>query len=801
MKCKSCSADIPTDAKFCPECGTTADHGAECKFCHKVNDAEAAFCDDCGSPLKSDISSVSGTASPNLSKAIGSYFTYLLDEDSYRDVSSMSIEIPYGAIGVTLVDGRVEGVRQQNNYDGNKKNSIKDFLTGLYELGIGLLGQRKQDIKTYVLLNLQDLAIVSYTHPIPTPGALDASLRFDFWIESGSNSESVNKLPDNSPERIRHNDKLRNIGLFFERCVGKKRALTLNDFKNLAIANIPSLIDSIDPQSLATNAGLDQLRLRLLQATGISSRCTYTRGKTTERRYLDVSKFQKPVSCPGCSTKYSSKLKFCEVCGEDLSNSDWVKGALFLQAENGDEITLRLNLLQDADSGVIRKTDEEIAEVVIQHLNPVLRRRSVASLMEPSVLAELETALNANLTRDFQGYISDIKVVDVRTANEEWFFKTDALIKEELRKIETDTRFLVVDDGKTDYLEAAFSVALRRIKQGNTEELTLRKTALEAKMKMSEVEIEEHALNTKTDLRKESIDDVAARERMIRERELNRDRVTGDREDEVSEVDHRLNLDVKVAKHDIDLADLTGEAQSRSKRRDVSDTSFEQEEALRLEAERKKQLGHIDEDLKDRETQRRLDKLKAMADVRSSMVKQDNDFELSKAESLKGMTPAEILAMQAAQLVKSGGTGAAADIVKAIAESHAAASGAGIKDELYQQMLKVQQESSQVAIDAHKSAAESALKSSENMAKVAGAAATASSDGYKEAAKIAQTTNEKSMESMAKVATATAGRKTVGEKDEKDSDKQDCVNSACDHVFEGKPKKFCPKCGTNQTEE
>jgi hypothetical protein len=318
---------------------------------------------------------------------------------------------------------------------------------------------------------------------------------------------------------------------------------------------------------------------------------------------------------------------------------------------------------------------------------------------------------------------------------------------------------------------------------------------------MSEVEIEEHALNTKTDLRKESIDDVAARERMIRERELNRDRVTGDREDEVSEVDHRLNLDVKVAKHDIDLADLTGEAQSRSKRRDVSDTSFEQEEALRLEAERKKQLGHIDEDLKDREARRNNEGLDQIMQRQAQLAKQDIDFELSKTQAMKGMTPAEILAMQAAQLVKSGGTGAAADIVKAIAESHAAASGAGIKDELYQQMLKVQQESSQVAIDAHKSAAESALKSSENMAKVAGAAATTSNDGYKEAAKIAQTTNEKSMESMAKVATATAGRKTVGEKDEKDSDKQDCVNSACDHVFEGKPKKFCPKCGTNQTEE
>lgn len=782
MKCTVCSAEILADGKFCQECGTTVALLVPCKFsCGEMNPPDADFCPGCGKSQKSDLPSVANPASAPLSKAIGSDFTYLLDEDSYRDVSSMNIEVPYGAVGVTMVDGKVEGVRQQQNYDGNKKNSIKDFLTGLYEAGIGLLGQRKQDIKTYVLLDLQGLAIVSHIQPIPTPGALDASLRFDFWIESHGDKTS--------PEQ------LKNIGLFFERCVGKKRALTLNDFKNLAIANIPNLISSMDPQSLTTAAGLDQLRARLLQATGISSRCTYTRGRQMQRRYLEVSKFQKPVSCSNsdCGAQYTARLKFCEECGTDLSNSDWVKGALFLQAETGEEITLRLNLLQDADKGVIPKTDEQIAEVVIQHLNPVLRRRSVASLMESSVLAELGTALNANLMRDFEGYISDIKVVDIRTASEEWFFKTEALINEELRKIETDTRFLVVEDGKTDYLEAAFSVALRRIKQGDTEELTLRKTALEAKMKMSELEIEKHALNTKTDLRKESIDDVAARERMVRDRELNRDRVSGDREDEISEVDHRLNLDVKVATHDINMADLTGEAESRSKRRDISDTSFEQEEALRLDAERKKQLGHIDEDLKDREAKRNNEGLDLIMQRQAALAKQELDFELSKTQTMKGMSPAEILAMQAAQLVKSGGSGAAADIVKAIADSQAAASGASIKDELYDKMLKIQENASQMAVDAHKSAADSALKSSENMAKVAGAAASNSNEGYKEAAKIAQTTNEKSMESMAKVATATAGRKTG--KDEKDAsgDEWDCVE--CGKVSITKPGKFSTTCG------
>jgi hypothetical protein len=236
---------------------------------------------------------------------------------------------------------------------------------------------------------------------------------------------------------------------------------------------------------------------------------------------------------------------------------------------------------------------------------------------------------------------------------------------------------------------------------------------------------------------------------------------------------------------------MTGEAQSRSKRRDVSDLSFEQEEAIRLEAERMQKLGHIGEDLQDRQNQRQMDKLKAMAEMEANMAKQDNEFELSKVNSMKGMSAQEILLMQATQLAKAGQVIDTAEIIKAT-------SGASIKDEMYQKMLDIQRESSQSAIDAHKSAADSALKASENMAKVASNAAASSTDGYKEAAKIAQTTNEKSMDSMAKVATATAGRKTGKDDAESKSDTIACINSACDHIFEGKAKKFCTKCGTKQ---
>lgn len=791
MNCTSCNTDLPTGAVFCPECGTTVTATVACKFCGEANEPDEAFCSSCGKPTKSDLASVAKNATPILSKAIGSEFAWLFDEDNYRSVSSANVDIPYGAVAVTIVDGKVASVQEQSLYE--KKNSVLGFIKfigGIKDQLLDLAFGKDQKVQSYILLNLQGLPIVTYTHPVPTPGSLDAALRFEFWIETNGDKTT--------PEQ------LKNIGTFFQRCMGAKRTLSINDFLNLAIGNIPNLLAGISTSNLNQQSEREKISQLLLQATGISSKCVYVRSRKSEQKTIDISKYQKPITCSGCDSQYFSALKFCEVCGQDLSGS-LIPSASFLQAENKEEITIRLRYTQDIEDGVVTKTSEEISEAVVSLLGPLLRRRTVASLMDGAALAELEAVLNADLVKQFQGYITDFKVMDIRTASEDWFFKTDALVQEELRKIESDKQFLAVDGAKIDLQEAAFAITMRRVRQGDSEELQLRKAGLEARKNIAEVEIDEHELETRVDLRKEVIDDQAEQERlerekakMLRERDFNREQAKGDREDEHSSVDHTMGLEKKVASHDIDLADMTGEAQSRAKRRDISDGSFEQEEAIRLEAERKHKLGHIEEDLQDRQNQRQVDKLKAMAEMEANMAKQDADFELAKVDGMKSMDAQQILAMQAAQLVKTGGNNAAADIVKAIAESQAAAAGAGIKDELYSKMLDIQKEASQSAIDAHKSAAEVALKSSENMSKVASSAAVNSSDGYKEAAKIAQTTNEKSMESMAKVATATAGRKTGKEEAESKNDRIACINSECEHEFEGKAKKFCPKCGTNQ---
>jgi predicted amidophosphoribosyltransferase len=53
MKCSRCQQDAPSDAEFCPECGTKL--AAVCAQCGTANASGHKFCKKCGQPLTSAV--------------------------------------------------------------------------------------------------------------------------------------------------------------------------------------------------------------------------------------------------------------------------------------------------------------------------------------------------------------------------------------------------------------------------------------------------------------------------------------------------------------------------------------------------------------------------------------------------------------------------------------------------------------------------------------------------------------------------------------------------------------------------
>ena len=805
MNCQSCKAEIPAGGKFCPECGATASSTISCTHCGDQNPPNATFCAGCGNSLKSQ-SQLQQVGAQTQDAILD--FVYLLSVEKMRAIAASSDRIPYGYFAVTLVNGVVNGVHDQISSGSAEPSAISDFFRSVSEFARGLIGQKNNDVKTYFVSNCQGLPLISYVHSVNLPATNNVTLRFDFWLEA------VAGQVDSTGGAL---------GLFIQRTMSTKTKLSTAEFRQAAIAGVKSILVSQPSLNFESQESLDAVIALLKKTTGISGRCTLFKGKSVERRYLEVSKAQRKVYCRQCNEGYGSKIKFCELCGCNMESADWVSASELLQSASGEAILLKISLLSDKERDVF--SDEEIAEKTVFALGTIIRKFETVQISDSSTLVTLSLELNKALAVSFNGVLSEFSVIDIRTAGQEWFFKTEALIAEELRKIDTQQRGLAVEERALDFNEAAFSLAMRIATQSDAHrlqalqqqsqavEIDLDEQALELRTNLRkeqaglDSENQRHALLTSTDLKKEGVEHEAEAKRLEREkekfkrdREFQREVTSENRTDELDQAQHEIRLEKTVAQHDIDLADLTGNAQSRAKRREVSDNTFESEEKIRLKAAERVQLGNIAEDLQDRQNQRQVDKIKVMAEMEANMTKQEHAFQLSKVEGMKHLGADQILAIQAAELVKAGGSEAAGEIVKSIAQSQADAAAAGVKDDLYKQMMQTKDDAAKLALDAQKTAMDTLLKSNEGVSKLANAAASSAVEGYKEAAKVAQTTNEKSMESMSKVATAAASRKLTKEDSEASTGTAttECKNHECDFIFDGKVKKFCPKCGTNQ---
>ena len=809
MNCHACKAIVPDGGKFCPECGATTNQMAPCSHCGEQNPTNATFCTGCGKSVKANTQSVS-----NGTQDSETDFVYLLSEEKMRAVSTSSVRIPYGCFAVTLVNGVVHEFQNKITAGNSEPSVITDFFKSVSEFARGLIGQKNNEVKTFIVSNCQGLPLITYMHPVKIMGVNNANLRFDFWLENNAGETGAVDAP---------------IGIFMQRVLSGKTRLSTSEFRKIAISSVQSALNGNADLNVESQASLDAVMSLLKSTSGISGRCSLVKGKTVERRFLDVSRVQKAVHCDQCGEAFTSKVKFCDVCGNDMLGADWAGATQILQVASAEVIVLKVSFLSDKETDNFG--DEDIASAVISALSSDIRKAAAADLNQISTLETWSLQLNKTIAPKYAGIISEFRIIDIQTAGQDWFFKTEANIAEELRKIDLQQRELAIDERAIDFQEAAFALALRSDSQLASQRrraLQLRAQSVEIDAQEKEIELDEHSLETRTELRREGIDHDAEGERLARdkekfgrEREFQRNIAKENRVDEleqsrnvktdqIDQAQHEITLEKTVAKHDIELADMSGEALSRSRRRDVSDESFEAEEKLRLDAARKSQIGTIDEDLKDRESQRvqgsedranqrQIDKLKAMADMEANMAKQDHDFELAKVDSMKNMDAEQILLMQATQLVKAGGGDAAAEMVKALAQSKSEIAGSAVKDDLYKQLLQAKDEGAKMALEAQKAALDALIRSNEGIAKIAGAASTNAVEGYKEAAKVAQTTNEKSMDSMSKVATAAAGKKQTKD-DYENPSTTSCKNPDCDHVAEGKFKPFCPKCGFKQNQ-
>jgi hypothetical protein len=803
MICNSCNLTLSDSSRFCPECGTPVSQIKVCGHCGAETSPSHKFCESCGSAVLLEKSGVANERVADRDSATGDeVFAFLLSEEKLRTVKESASNVPYGCLAIVCVDNVITHVQTQARGAPENPGLIEGFFTRLMDSARSLVGQQKREVKTWVVNDYRRLPIVTYSHPLIMADAPEAQLRFEFWLDAGDEL----------------NDAQRNAsGVFIQRVLFGKQQLTIQEFRQAAVRGVQTALQQVSVESFALQEQCDAVIELLQRTTGIGGRCFLVKGKNSARRYFEVSKIRKPVCCRNCEFVYgleqSTPLQYCEHCGASMSGVDWLGMTAQLQSADGQSLVLRLSALAEADVLI----DEAALQAgVINALRSRLSSTSLESLAEGAALNGLASILNIEIPRQFGGRITDFVVLDVRTSERDWIFKTDALVAEELQRIATQHRLLDVNERTLEYRDAEFALKLREIHQDNAEAISRRRAALEVSTKQAALSIEEHRLrlSTSLDVERLNADDERQRDelqqqvdqrrfdierdKITRERAFRRDLSGEDRADEVARASHEMLLESRVAQHDADLSDLVDSAQSRSKRREVDDRVYATEEDLRLKLKEKEQLGRLEEDFADRQSQRQVDKLRAMAELESKMSLQEQNFQLAKAQQLQGLDAAQILAMQAAELVKAAGSEASAEIVRSIAQSQADAKNQADRDQLFAQMLEVKDKASGLAIEAQRSAMESVLKMSADVARVATDAGANSKEGYKEAARIAQETNEKSMDAMQKVAVAAAAGVAATTRKESKRDKDSFACNSCGKSHDER-KKFCPHCGSAQS--
>jgi hypothetical protein len=264
---------------------------------------------------------------------------------------------------------------------------------------------------------------------------------------------------------------------------------------------------------------------------------------------------------------------------------------------------------------------------------------------------------------------------------------------------------------------------------------------------------------------------------------INREDIVDEREDQLSQVNHDMDLEKKVQEHDLDL----------NRRRLENDADLE-ERLARLRANRNVDIARMEQELD-------LEKLKSVSDMETSKKITDTELEIQKLramsemelaqrDQLKGLTPSQILALQATKLAENG----AGDALKELASHNAAAAQALIeartneaRAELLQEMLKIQASANSEANDRQlaimKQALDAQLSASQRV-----------EQAHSKTAESAEKWNERSIDTIGKIAAVKAGQKNT------DNASQDSVSgsttscSKCGVVID-KSHKFCPSCG------
>ena len=609
--CAHCGTANDDGSSFCASCGANLAPQIHCPSCNTMNPLGRKFCHRCGGSLE-----YAGWAEPAEPGAVvdgvwqrgGDELIRRVDpEDARRFLGARTVRVPAGSVGLVLVDGVVERVLPPGERTSTTLfQRIANFFTQRERTAFYLVDQRPFLVP-----------FVVNTRPSASGQIIKTQVLVSFLLPKGDRDA---------------------IASFIANVVRERTSVSTGELYNLLRPDVARIAQDVLERAAAQGDisypdAEVEIRRQLADAIGrrygLTADATLAPLTAVASLSLSLGTGAAPRlrACVKCRAELPASLTFCDHCGERQPTAT-VGGAPIDQAtplftRDGQQVELDLVVRvqgQHADF-----TPTRVAPAVVSAAAAHLRAIDFAALTAPGGFSALEQAITPSVTEALRGLgmtLVALAAVDARTKTGTWVLAARADLERAAEDVRLGLAWLEQRDNELDL-----------------EQLTITRVLREQQQRRDQTFGQDAAATADRERR----DRLAARQAALDVTKIGRDATTIAARDAAEHERQRQGVAHGVA---VRRTQVEAELAELRARRDLDFDDNERRKRLELE------LAAVAE-------QQQVDKLRQMAQIDRASRAQDHAHEVEKRAGLRGLSPDEMIAMQAGELAKSEGGGAA----------------------------------------------------------------------------------------------------------------------------------------------
>jgi hypothetical protein len=619
--CARCGTANDDGSSFCAACGSDLAAQLACPSCNTLNPLARTFCTRCGGSLEHagwGVPAEPGAVVDGAWERGDDELIRRVDpQDARRFLGTRTVRVPAGTVGVVLVDGVVERVLPP----GERTS------TSLFQRIASFFVQRERT--AFYLVDQRPFAVpfIVEARPSATGEAMKTQVLVTLTLPKGDRAA---------------------LASFIANVVRERPSMATGELYNLLRPEIARIAQDVLERAAARGALSypdaeaeirRQVAAAIGQRYGLTADATLAPLTAVVSLSLQLGAGLAPtmVACAQCRAELPASLRFCDRCGarQPVGTVGGAASDATTPLFTGDGQQVELDLMVRVSGQSADFTPTSVAPALVAAAAAQLRTIDFAALVAPGGFTALAQAIAPPVTEALRALgmtLVALAAVDVRTKTGQWVLAARADLDRAAQDVQLGVAWLEQRDSELDLAQLTITRVLRDQQQRRDQAFGHDEAATADR---------------------ERREPLAAREAALATGELERDAMTAAARDAIDHARQRRDAahatGLRKTQVEAELAELAA-------RRDAELADAERRRRLELE------LSALAE-------QQQLDKLRAMAQLDRDTAAVEHAHELAKRAGLRGLSPDEMIAIQAGELARSQGGGAAwAQVLAARAE-------------------------------------------------------------------------------------------------------------------------------------